>query len=260
MTDHLEQSTSHSINFGKKKIPFTLAYKPKKRLSITVLPSQEVQVLAPKGQALDKILALVEKRAGWISQKRDYFEQFQPLPCDRQYVSGETHLYLGRQYRLKVRKSDKAELSSLSARTKLIPCGYKNQVKLIGQFFQITVQDPSDQKSVQQVLDAWYEDRAKANFGRKIELYAVKHPGLNISPNNVTIRRMTKRWGSCTKAGNIRLNLDLIKTPIQCIEYVIAHELCHLKVHDHSPAFYRLLKRLMPDWEKRKARLDSFIL
>ena len=79
-------------------------------------------------------------------------------------------------------------------------------------------------------------------------------------PPNIVVRRMGKRWGSCTETGNILINIELIKTPLYCIEYLIMHEICHLRVHNHGRAYYRLLTRCMPDWHRRKARLDSFVI
>ncbi len=76
----------------------------------------------------------------------------------------------------------------------------------------------------------------------------------------VSIRKLTHRWGSCTKSGRVILNLDLIKAPIHCIDYVIVHELCHRQIHNHSLLFYSLLGRCMPDWEARKSRLESFVV
>jgi len=84
----------------------------------------------------------------------------------------------------------------------------------------------------------------------RLERYGIERP-------QIAIRKMQSQWGSCTGAGKITLNLRLIQMPSECIEYVIVHELCHLKEHNHSPAFYALLGRVMPDWEKRKAKLNS---
>lgn len=242
MSEALEAVSHHSLTFGQKLIPFQITFRPKLRLSITVMPNRQVLVAAPEGQELEKILALVKKRAGWIAKKRNYFEQFHPLPKKQQFVSGETHLYLGRQYRLKIHRSASEE------------------VKLIGSYFHIYLEDPSDYAKAQKALDNWYEKRAQTIFRNKVDTFLEKHPSLKLTPNKVMIKRMEKRWGSCTKSSNVRFNLDLIKAPLYCIEYVIAHELCHLKVHNHSLAFYRLLRRFLPDWEKRKARLDNLIL
>ncbi|HCU25770.1 MAG TPA: hypothetical protein DF383_12200, partial [Deltaproteobacteria bacterium] len=78
-------------------------------------------------------------------------------------------------------------------------------------------------------------------FSSKLSQCLENSPSLKCAPNKLILRKMPKRWGSCNKSGNILLNLELVKTPLYCIEYVIMHELCHLKVHDHGPAFYRLL-------------------
>ena len=97
-------------------------------------------------------------------------------------------------------------------------------------------------------------------FRNRMDRCVESAPSLSGLCPDLRIRRMSKRWGSCSRKGTITLSLDLIKTPLHCIEYVITHELCHLLVHDHSPAFFRMLSRCMPDWERRKARLEEVVL
>jgi predicted metal-dependent hydrolase len=157
-------------------------------------------------------------------------------------VSGETHYYLGRQYRLKVIQDD------------------IEAVKLIGRFIRVYVRDRDNTDRIKGLVERWYLDHAKVIFEKRLKKCLDGAKSLNIHDPNVIIRRLAKRWGSCTKAENIVLNTDLIKTPLYCIEYVIMHELCHLRVPKHNQHFYRLLSRHMSDWERRKSRLDGFIL
>ena len=199
-----------------------------------------VKVTAPTGSSMDAVLARVEKRAGWIFKQIRFFEQYQPEQPIPRYVSGETHLFLGRQYRLKV-----GECSA-------------EGVKLIGRFFFVWVKDRHDPRAIQNHLDAWYRDHAERLFTTRLRIAVGSTKALAIkSCPKLLIRRMERRWGSCTKAGNILLNVNLIKAPIHCVDYVIMHELCHLKVHNHGDEFYRLLMRCMPDWKARKRRLES---
>lgn len=231
-----------AITFGGRQIPFDLAFRNVKRLTITVSPDKSVSVVAPADKSMDEIIARVKKRAPWIAKQLDYFERFQPLPLDRKYVAGETHYYLGRQYRLKVIQDN------------------TESVKLIGRFLRVQVRDRSNTDRIKELVDRWYLDHAKVIFDKHLQWCLDGAKTLNINDPNVIIRRMKKRWGSCTKAGNIILNTDLVKTPLYCIEYVIMHELCHLRVPKHNQHFYRLLSRHMPDWERRKEKLDRFLL
>ena len=230
------------ITFGKQRIPFTLEYRERGRLAISVHPDRSVSVVAPSGRTLEEVLDCVQRRAAWIVKQRSHFDQFHPLTPPRRYVAGETHLYLGRQYRLKLVEDA------------------TTRVKLKGRFLRVHLPDRQDTKRIERLLDVWYRDHAQPIFSRRLDGCLHSARSLDVSRPAVVIRKMSKRWGSCTKAGHILLNTELVKTPLYCIEYVIMHELCHLKVHDHSPEFCRLLTRCMPDWEQRKRRLDSFVL
>ncbi len=232
----------HVIEFGGETIPFVLEMRQRRRLSISVHPDRRVMVLAPADCSLADVLARVQKRAAWITRQRAYFEQFHPLPHEKRYVSGETHLYLGRQYRLKIQSAATAS------------------VKLMGSYLHVATANCHDAIQVQQLLDDWYRNHAKGIFQTRLLQCLDAAPSLCMPLPVIIVRRMSRRWGSCTKAGHILLNLDLVKTPLYCIEYVIMHELCHLRIHNHSPSYYRLLSRCMPDWEKRKTRLNSYVI
>jgi predicted metal-dependent hydrolase len=242
MSGIASSNDTYVIRFGAKTIPFALEMRQRRRLAISVHPDRRVTVLAPADCSLADVLARVQKRAAWIARQRAYFEQFHPLPHEKRYVSGETHLYLGRQYRLKIQ----------SASTE--------SVKLMGSHLCVATAHCHDALQVKRLLENWYRHHAKDIFHARLLQCLAAAPSLRMPPPAIIIRRMPRRWGSCTKAGNILLNLDLVKTPLYCVEYVIMHELCHLRIHNHSSSYYRLLARCMPDWEKRKMRLDSCVI
>lgn len=229
--------------YGGRRIPFQIDFRKRKRLAITVSPEMRLEVAAPEGSAAEKILDRVERRARWILRHWRYFEQFQPPYPGARYVSGETHTYLGRQYRLKVHQ------------------GSSKGVKLIGKFLHVWVIDLGDQERIRKLLEAWYREHAERTFEQRLRTCLEQCRSLKLARQpHVTIRKMTRRWGSCTKTGNVALNINLTKAPVHCIDYVIVHELCHMQVHNHGPAFYRLLSRCMPDWAKRKARLNKIVV
>ncbi len=227
-----------TILFGKLKIPYTLAFSTRKHLKITVFPDGSVAVDAPEKRSIAEVERALKKRAGWIIRQQSHFEKFQPLPVPRRYVSGETHRYLGRQYRLRVRQG-----SSLD-------------VKLVGRFLWVFIAVPSKASLVAAAVQSWYGDHARAIFERRLKVCHERVRQYSISLPVLRIRKMKARWGSCRKNDTIILNPELIRLPTPCIDYVITHELCHLKIHKHNRDFYALLARCMPDWMSRRERIN----
>lgn len=226
------------IQFGSKRIDFTLNYVNRKTLGITITPAMEVLVNAPLNAPLTKIKELVKKKAPWIIKQQGYFLTFHPKSPEKKYVSGESHLFLGRQFRLKVTLSKKNEVS------------YK------GRFIEVKTKNKKNAKAL---LKQWYRYKAKEKFAEIAEPLILRFKKYKVEPKGIYLQEMKTRWGSCTPNGKIILNPELIKAPKPCIEYVIVHELCHLIHHDHTSKFMALQQKEMPDWAKWKSKLEKLL-
>jgi predicted metal-dependent hydrolase len=236
---------TETIQFGSRKIDFRLEYSDRKSLGITVTPEMDVLVKAPIDTSIEKVKEKIRKKAPWIIKQQSYFLSFQPKTPQRKYISGETHLYLGRQYRLKV----------ISDQLKV-----KNEgLKLKGQFLEVYT---CDQSKVKLMVDNWYLEKAvekiKPLAQQLFDNFLVRN-NLSLTTFNFSLRNMPTRWGSCTPKGKIILNPELIKAPKGCIEYVIIHELCHLVHHDHTQKFLDLQTKEMKDWAKWKMKLEKLL-
>ncbi|MCB9333824.1 MAG: M48 family metallopeptidase [Lewinellaceae bacterium] len=229
---------TEAIQFGSKKIDFRLEYSERKSLGITVNPDMEVLVKAPMETPIEKIKEKLRKKASWIIKQQSFFLSFQPKIPARKYMSGETHLYLGRQYRLQVY------------------LGEIESVKLKGKYIEVVAKEKSRVKQL--VLD-WYLLHAKTKLRTIAKPLIEKFKKYNVEPSSIVLREMPTRWGSCTPKGKIILNPELIKAPKGCIEYVVIHELCHLIYHDHTQKFIDLQTKEMKDWETWKMKLEKLL-
>lgn len=229
---------TEEIQFGSRTIDFRLEYSDRKSLGITVTPEMEVLVKAPADTSMEKVKEKIRKKAPWIIKQQSFFLSFQPKTPSRKYISGETHLYLGRQYRLQI-QIDKEE-----------------SVKLKGKFILVTASEKSRAKDL---LHDWYLQHAKVKFHTIATPLIEKFKKHKVEPSSIVLRDMPTRWGSCTPKGKIILNPELIKAPKGCIEYVIIHELCHLIHHDHTQNFLDLQTKEMKDWEKWKMKLEKLL-
>lgn len=228
------------FNYGDETITVErVARSPASRILIKVHPDCRVVVAAPVAADAATVLHALKKCSRWIYTQLRTFRQQLAYITPRQYISGESHYYLGKQYLLKVIVAPVALPS----------------VKLLRGRLEVTSPSPNAE-TVKALLIAWYKTRAKAVFSQRLDalleqtLWVTTQPPLRIAP-------MQTQWGSCSPQGLITLNPHLVKASRECIDYVILHELCHLAEHNHSERFYRLLHQVMPTWEQTKTRLDN---
>lgn len=235
------KGVDQTIRYGKTKIDYRLLLMNRKSLEIAVHPDKSIIVKAPSDVALELIEARIKKRARWIKRQIAYFTQFEPQTPARQYIAGESHLYLGRQYRLKIGDADKDNV--------LLKNGYI--------YLEVTSRKLNH---IQQLMDLWYRKRAKTYLPQIFDDCWESFKRSNLNKPYLKLQKMNMRWGSLSAKGQLTLNLKLIEAPRACIEYVVMHELCHLIHHNHSAEFYKLLERIMPDWESRKCKLEMSLI
>ena len=209
-----------------------------KNLHLAVLPPDgAVRVSAPKTLPDDSIQLFVRTKIGWIRRQQERFRT-QPRQTERQYVSGETMYLWGKQYFLQVEYSYKG-----------------NDLKLSGDTALLTVRKESTAKQRENYINEWYRQQLKA----EIEKYLPKWEAITgLHCTDWQTKYMTTRWGTCnTEKRKIWLNLQLAKKPYICLEYVILHELIHLKVKNHGPEFVSLMDQYMPFWREIRKQLND---
>ena len=234
-----------TIEYGRETIHYEVRFRSSRRtLGIEVHPDSRVLVCAPTGCSEALIAERVQRRAAWISKQLAEFERYRPRTPARQYIGGESHLYLGRQYRLKLLVGDTPG------------------VKLARGQFLVSLPATSDslpnRERVKAMLRRWYLDKARAVYSNVLDEILPRFK--DVERPRLIVRTMRSRWGSLSRAGTITLNVNLVRAPRPCIEYVVTHELCHMKHRDHDARFFKLLSQLMPDWEQRKQRLEASLL
>jgi predicted metal-dependent hydrolase len=236
----MKSTEIHRVTYGSQNIAFALEYSSRKTLAIEVHPDRSIIVKAPTDATIESIESKVIHRAAWIARQQRQFDRYAPPLPAPECVSGEGYRYLGRQYRLKL-----IEDSS-------------DKIRLWQGRLEVNTPTPFDRKHVERSISNWFRDRAilifreRYQYGTKLVApYAIEHT------IGFELRTMSKRWGSCTPNGKIFLNPLLVSAPKDCIDYVIIHELCHLRFPNHSSSFYRLLAKILPDWIDRKDRLNN---
>lgn len=210
-----------------------------RRIRIHVYPDGQVEIEAPAEKSREQIQQAAQRRARWVFEHRNAAKQARELSLPRQYVSGETHFYLGRRYKLVVEAAPRQSSSVKLMRGRIV--------------MRIPV---ADRAAVRRRLNEWYRQRADDYLSRKLAEWTSALPWMQDLPE-LRLVSMSTQWGSCSPQGKIHLNPALIRAPRHCIDYVVLHELCHLVEHNHSKKFYALLDRHMPRWQAAKSELDG---
>jgi len=236
--------TNLSIDYYGRTIQFQLLRKQVKNINLNVKPDMSIMVSANETVSVEKVKDFIFKKGDWIIKQLNYFNQFQPNESPpKEYVSGESFKYLGKQYRLKVYPSD------------------KDRIRYFRGWIQLFTKTPKDRDKKARLIQIWYSEKTKIQFRAAMDrVYPLMEEAIGEKPQ-LKIRQMKTRWGSCLKKDRtIVLNNDLIKAPKFCIDYVVLHELLHFIHRNHDRAFLLYLTALMPDWQERKRILDEEVV
>ncbi|MCW5725083.1 MAG: M48 family metallopeptidase [Maricaulaceae bacterium] len=233
---------ARDITLAGRRVDYALARSARRRTVGLVVDHGGLRVLVPAHVGAREIERILQDRAGWITEKLDKWAQ-RPQPEQRRFEAGERLPWLGAHLVLQVRDN---------------PSGARTRVRRDGYDLVVEV-DPhlageSRRRAVKAGLERWYKTEAKRVFAPLLAQYAAS---LGKPPPKLIVRGQKRRWGSCDPKGVVRMNWRLMGADIGLIAYVCAHECAHLVEANHSPAFWALVARLMPDWKDRRRRLTA---
>jgi predicted metal-dependent hydrolase len=222
-------------------IEFKVIYSRRRSIGISVLPDSSVIVRVPHLTSLKTINRIVNDKYSWVLKHRDNYKNLNNSSQKKSYISGETHLFRGKEHILRIVKSGKP------------------YILFSDDIIEIGTDKTDDPANIKRQLYKGYKNEAISHFPEFMNKVLSDHENQMFKPAGLVIRTMKRRWGSCSNKGIITLSTELIKLEDLYIEYVITHELCHLKQHNHGPDFYKLLSELFPDWKSVRKELRKYI-
>lgn len=214
----------------------------RKRIEVT---PRGVDVIVPEDAAQEDVERFVESRRRWLHDKTEAIrEEVQRLSAETPegWHSGAKILYRGRYLKLRVSECDQVETATLTYRTAFdvtVPCGLGSRER---------------EAVVRETVERWFEERLAEDAWEAVSRRGEPH---GLRPRGIRIKDQRTLWGSCGRDRVLRLDRKLARVPKPVFEYVIVHELCHLEHRDHSPEFWALVKRVLPDYEQRKRWLEE---
>lgn len=222
-------------------IKYKLVYSRRRTVSIIVSPVNGVTVRAPYRTSLKSIEKYVGEKSHWILKHIDKQSGLIRLNEDKEYTGGESFLYLGRKIFLKIAGSA------------------KSFVRTDGENLEAGSPHPEDRAKIRSMIIKWYLAEAKSMIRAEATALLEKYKNYNFYPSLFVVKKLKSRWGSCSSKGVITISSELIKLDPKFTRYVITHELCHLKHHNHGKEFYLLLAELLPDYKSIRKELRRYI-
>lgn len=222
-------------------IEFEVKYSGRRSIGISVLPDSSVIVRVPNHTSLKTITGIVTDKYAWVLKHRENYRKLNNSSLNKSYSTGEIHLFRGNRSILKIVESGKP------------------YVRFFDSTIGLGISKTNDEASVKRLLYKGYKEEARKLFPEMLKKTLREHENQMFKPAGLVIRTMKRRWGSCSNKGVITLSTELIKLSDLFIEYVIAHELCHLKHHNHGANYYKLLSEVFPEWKNVRKELRKYI-
>jgi predicted metal-dependent hydrolase len=232
-----------TLQLNDRIIPIEVIKDNRKNIQIEISGEPKVILKAPRSISDDRLIEVAADRMAWIIKKILYREELQPFPSKFSYTNGEKHLFFGHEYELRIQN------------------GRHSTAWLSKPFIDVEVPDTKSKKQVEEALQCWYAEQTEEYVSQRTWYFINQIvPEKLHSKLEFKFRKMKSRWGSCSSKGLITFNKELIRAPLEAIDYIIVHELCHLKHHDHSASFYQELTEHMPEWKTYRKMLARISL
>ena len=242
VTDCKKKNVNSVNNNESQKIEYRIVYSGRRSIAISVGPGKGVIVRAPYRTSAKRIEKLVDEKTPWIKKHLENYKSSVNINSLKTYHDGSVILLFGKEHHINIIESN------------------NYFVKLNGEnTIEIGLRMLSDKEIIGQMLEKWYKRIAEGLFRKRFEEVLLKYKDFNFKPSGFSVKVLRRRWGSCSSKGKITISSELVKLDDVYLEYVILHELCHLRHHNHGKEFYELLTEVFPDWKKRRLELRRYI-